>query len=236
LLEQEKDRVPFSIEEVKDENLEVSDIPPQEKIIIDESETEFQEAMRQSLLEEERKKKEMEELVKEEERLIKEQQMKDQEQSLLNRRIRKEQDEAYHKSLKEDQEKEKKKQEYYNKMMMEEEKIEEEKAIKMSLQLDKSSRCSEAFRNLPPEPSINDANTTHVVVRMPNGDRIERRFLSTDKIQLLKDFIDSKSIDFDLPDQYQIVSTYPKKTFNELGKTFSDYNLTGRILVAVEIL
>jgi len=46
--------------------------------------------------------------------------------------------------------------------------------------------------NLPEEPSASDPDACHIIIRLPiTGERVNRRFLKTDKVALLYDFIDS---------------------------------------------
>lgn len=45
---------------------------------------------------------------------------------------------------------------------------------------------------LPEEPSVEDPDSLELIFRMPlSGERVRRRFLKTDTISLLYDFIDS---------------------------------------------
>ena len=75
---------------------------------------------------------------------------------------------------------------------------------------------------LPEEPSADNADSLELVFRMPlSGERIRRRFLKSDSIGLLYDFVD------DLQNQgkckfegdagfcagYQIIQTMPRKVF-----------------------
>lgn len=49
---------------------------------------------------------------------------------------------------------------------------------------------------LRPEPEANNPDSTTIAFRKPTGNqRIQRRFLKTDKIQMLYDFIDSQSLE-----------------------------------------
>jgi len=44
---------------------------------------------------------------------------------------------------------------------------------------------------LPEEPAADDADSLEIILRMPfSGDRISRRFLKSDSIQVIYDFID----------------------------------------------
>ena len=44
---------------------------------------------------------------------------------------------------------------------------------------------------LPDEPEEGDQDAVKLVMRMPSGERVERRFLKSDPIKTLYDFVDS---------------------------------------------
>lgn len=45
--------------------------------------------------------------------------------------------------------------------------------------------------NLPPEPTKEDADSLELIFRLPDsGERVSRRFLKSDTVQLVYDFID----------------------------------------------
>jgi hypothetical protein len=163
-----------------------------------------------------------------------EEQRLQEEENKHNRMLREEQDRAFHESLLQDQERERAQQEEIRKQELEELQKEDEEAMKLSIELNRRKRCQDLADQLPPEPSIQSRNVTHIVIRMPTGDRLERRFLTTDKLQLLKDFVESKAFDYQLPPQYEIVNTFPKQTFSDLSITLGEAGLVGRSLVAVQ--
>lgn len=80
--------------------------------------------------------------------------------------------------------------------------------------------------SLPQEPQLEDGNAVALLVRMPDGSRHGRRFLKSDKLQTLFDFIDvGKAVK---PGTYRVVMSYPQRAFsvddssltlNELGLT-----------------
>ncbi|GAV85587.1 UBX domain-containing protein/UIM domain-containing protein [Cephalotus follicularis] len=66
--------------------------------------------------------------------------------------------------------------------------------------------------SLPQEPTIGDENAVTLLVRMPDGSRHGRRFLKSDKLQFLFDFIDvSRTVK---PGTYRVVRPYPRRAFN----------------------
>ncbi|KAG5231327.1 plant UBX domain-containing protein [Salix suchowensis] len=80
--------------------------------------------------------------------------------------------------------------------------------------------------SLRQEPAPDDKNAVTLLVRMPDGNRRGRRFLKSDKLQLLFDFIDvGRAVK---PGTYMVVRPYPRRAFsasdislslNELGLT-----------------
>ncbi|XP_022147325.1 plant UBX domain-containing protein 9 [Momordica charantia] len=63
----------------------------------------------------------------------------------------------------------------------------------------------------PPEPEINDKDTVSLLLRMPDGSRHECRFLKSDKLQLLFNFIYGKL--GMKPGTYRVVMPYPRRGF-----------------------
>ncbi|KAG2725094.1 hypothetical protein I3760_01G050400 [Carya illinoinensis] len=83
--------------------------------------------------------------------------------------------------------------------------------------LERSLAIKEA---LPPqEPAADDENVVTLLVRMPDGSRHGRRFLKSDKLQLLLDFIDVGRVV--KPGTYRVVRPYPRHAFS-----FSDCSLS----------
>ncbi|XP_022642017.1 plant UBX domain-containing protein 9 isoform X2 [Vigna radiata var. radiata] len=77
---------------------------------------------------------------------------------------------------------------------------------------------------LSKEPLLSDEVVT-IVVRMPDGGRCERRFLKTDKLELLFDFIDVSGAQ--KPGTYRFVKSYPRRAYsiNDCSSTFNEIGL-----------
>ncbi|KAI3727576.1 hypothetical protein L6452_16192 [Arctium lappa] len=135
------------------------------------------------------------------------------------RLIREQQDDEYLASLQADREKELQEQAAREAAMEEaQRKLEEEQEIERQLAAKEAS--------LPQEPTSDDENAVTLLVRMPDGSRRGRRFLKTDKLQYLFDFIDVGRVV--KPTAYRLVRPYPRRAFsdgegeltlNELGLT-----------------
>ncbi|XP_062191441.1 plant UBX domain-containing protein 8-like [Phragmites australis] len=107
----------------------------------------------------------------------------------------------------------------------------EEEGEKLRKQLEEEELESELAAkqaSLPKEPLPNDDGAVTVVVRMPDGRRQGRRFLKSDKLQSLFDFIDiSRTFK---PRTYRLVRSYPRRAFTdgESQMSLSDLGLTGK--------
>ncbi|OEL31245.1 Plant UBX domain-containing protein 8, partial [Dichanthelium oligosanthes] len=107
-------------------------------------------------------------------------------------------------------------------------KEEEEKLRKQHEEEELESELAAKQASLPKEPLQNDEGAVTVVVRMPDGSRRGRRFLKSDKLQYLFDFIDiSRTFK---PGTYRLVRSYPRRAFTdgERQMSLSDLGLTSK--------
>jgi len=84
---------------------------------------------------------------------------------------------------------------------------------------------------LPEEPTKETEDSLELIFRMPeSGDRIQRRFMKTDTVQIVYDFIDDLqdkgTCKFEgietYTDKYQIIQTRPKVEYDDKTKTLED--------------
>ena len=84
-------------------------------------------------------------------------------------------------------------------------------------------------QTLPPEPDENNPNKTTIVFRYPDGSQSkERRFLKTDKVQLLYFFIESLGREIYTEDEatsFDLIQPFPFKVYNEKEKTLEEERL-----------
>ncbi|XP_057976888.1 plant UBX domain-containing protein 8 [Malania oleifera] len=155
------------------------------------------------------------------------------------RLIREQQDDEYLASLQADQEKELKAMEEAKarrlmelaarEAALEEERRKEEESRKKLEEEEEFERelvAKEA--SLPEEPALDDENSVTLLVRMPNGSRRGRRFLKSDKLQSLFDFIDvGKGVK---PGTYRLVRPYPRRAFSdaECASSLNELGLTSK--------
>ncbi|XKL66963.1 hypothetical protein PGB90_010383 [Kerria lacca] len=127
---------------------------------------------------------------------------------ILNQSIREQQDEAYMESLRADQEKQRQRElerEEIRKIEMEKQRqIQEEMMKKRELEHQKT----QFLEKIPEEPSINNANCVCISFKMPNGERLERRFLSTHTLRDVYYYIFCNP---NLSGKFEIATNFPKK-------------------------
>lgn len=122
------------------------------------------------------------------------------------RLIREQQDDEYLAALQADREKELL-EEAAREAAMEEERRKEEEEQEIE------RRLAEKEASLPQEPKSDDENSVTLLVRMPDGSRRGRRFLRTDKLKYLFDFIDVGRVV--KPTTYRLVRPYPRRAFSD---------------------
>ncbi|GMJ06187.1 hypothetical protein like AT4G23040 [Hibiscus trionum] len=155
------------------------------------------------------------------------------------RLIREQQDDEYYASLQADREKELKaieeaearrlKEEAARKAALEEEQRKEEelrRKVEEEQEFERQLAAKEA--SLPEEPAANEQNAVTLLVRMPDGSRRGHRFLKSDRLQSLFDFIDiGRGVK---PGTYRLVRPYPRRAFSdgESSLTLNELGLTSK--------
>ncbi|ESW06958.1 hypothetical protein PHAVU_010G090600 [Phaseolus vulgaris] len=101
---------------------------------------------------------------------------------------------------------------------------EEESCKKMLEKKELVKKLDTKELRLSKEPLLSDEVIT-IVVRMPDGGRCERRFLKTDKLELLFEFIDACGAQ--KPGTYRFVRSYPRRAYsiNDCLSTFNEVGL-----------
>ncbi|CAN8308293.1 unnamed protein product [Cochlearia groenlandica] len=155
------------------------------------------------------------------------------------RLIREQQDDEYLASLQADRDKELKsirdaearqlEEEAARKAFLEEEKRKEEEAQrKLEEEQELERQLVEKEATLPKEPQADEDNAITLLVRMPDGTRRGRRFLRSDKLKCLFDFIDIGRVV--KPNTYRLVRPYPRRAFGdgESDSTLNDLGLSNK--------
>eukprot|EP01018_Ginkgo_biloba_P018066 Gb_05634 [translate_table: standard] len=148
------------------------------------------------------------------------------------RLLREQQDDEYLASLQADREKaevRRLEEEAAREAALAEEKRLQEEALRRLQEEEESERQLVAKKAaLPPEPAVEDENAVTLLVRMPDGSRRGRRFLKSDRLQSLFDFIDVGG--GVKPGTYRLVRHYPRRAFTdgEHGSSLSELGLTSK--------
>ncbi|KAI3985405.1 hypothetical protein MKX01_033719 [Papaver californicum] len=148
------------------------------------------------------------------------------------RLLREQQDDEYLASLQADREKAEARileEQAAREAALEEERKKEQEAQKKLLEEEEFERKLAAKEaSLPQEPATDNENAINLLIRMPDGSRLGRRFLKSDRLQSLFDFIDvGRAVK---PGTYRLVRPYPRRAFSdgESVISLSDLGLTGK--------
>jgi len=135
-----------------------------------------------------------------------------------SRKIREEQDKEYEESLKQDE--------------LKERKIMRQHQASITKAKRKEERMKRFEENSPIPPIELNQGVCSIVFRMPNGERVERRFYSNTKLQYLIDFAEAIS-DIDSIN-FQLVTNLPRTIYTEREITLENAGFTTKALLIVE--
>jgi len=134
----------------------------------------------------------------------------------FNRNIRSEQDQAFLETLRQDQEREEKKKNEEDVKKKEDEerkKVEEEEKRKEKEEQDEKEKIArlkiDLVDEIPEQPDSSHEDAIRVMIKLPDGQRLERRFLKTHSLKYIYYFVFCHP---ESPDEFSIMSNYPKKT------------------------
>ncbi|XP_036368329.1 FAS-associated factor 2 isoform X1 [Octopus sinensis] len=124
-----------------------------------------------------------------------------------DKELREQQDQAYYASLKADQEKDRKKQEAQR--IIEEQELEkrEQAAASNRLLMELEKEKDEARVLIPPEPPANAEDTVRIILTVPSGAHLERRFNKHTSLKYLYYFILCHE---SCPDDFKVLMNFPK--------------------------
>ncbi|KAI8904650.1 ubiquitin-related domain-containing protein [Entophlyctis helioformis] len=176
------------------------------------------------------------------------------------RLIREQQDAAYQESLRADREKARRAQEEQERQRREQEELERQERerlerIEVSSQprsnglapphalacllfhatQRRKQRKIEIAAALPAEPAATDSDLAKLGIRLPNGQRLIRRFRADDTVQLLCDFIETHDLSpLDLETDFVVVTPFPRKVFRDMSQTLRAAGLYPNASIVVE--
>jgi len=129
----------------------------------------------------------------------------------MTQTIRQEQDEALQDALRQDQEKERKKKEQEEL----EKRAEEEERRRVEQEQDRKDRIARAkidyASRVPDEPDTSASDAIRIVIKLPEGQRLERRFLKTESMKYLYYYVFCHP---ESPDDFDITTNFPRKVLN----------------------
>nr|XP_022916877.1 FAS-associated factor 2 [Onthophagus taurus] len=126
----------------------------------------------------------------------------------LNRSIRQHQDEAFLESLRADQEKDRLREEQ-KRLIEEEEKLRQKQILEEQQRRDDIARDKvESVHKVPTEPDERHPDAIHIVIKLPSGIRIDRRFLKTHSLEAIYYFVYCHP---EGPDNFEITTNFPKR-------------------------
>lgn len=152
--------------------------------------------------------------------------------------LRAQQDEAYEQSLRADEEKERRRQEQLEEVRKAQEAEENERKAEERRKEEIAQLKIDLADRVPSEPPPDSPNAVSVVFKLPNGARIERRFLSTDSLQDVYNYLFCHPSS---PDEFEITTNFPKRILYardrvEDTKTLSEVGLKNREVLFVNDL
>ncbi|KAL1201637.1 Plant UBX domain-containing protein 13 [Cardamine amara subsp. amara] len=114
------------------------------------------------------------------------------------------------------------------KALKEAKRMEEEARRKVEEEQELERQLVSKEASLPQEPPAGEENTITLLVRLPDGTRHGRRFLKSDKLQSLLDFVDICRVV--KPNTYRLVRPYPRHAFGdgESSSTLNEIGLTSK--------
>lgn len=91
-----------------------------------------------------------------------------------------------------------------------------------------------ARARLPPEPAEDAEGVASIKVLLPNRTELHRRFLSSDKVQALYDFVTVDAAAEVGQKSFVLMLSHPRKALSEKEKTLEEVNLSGRAVVRLQ--
>jgi len=157
-----------------------------------------------------------------------------------SQQLRQEQNLEFERALQADREREAREQEERLRLERAEDearnKAELEAALELSEKLDKEANLKRKRDRLGAEPPAG-ADTTKLRIMLPNGSKIDRKFLASETIEAVRDFIDVHLGDNDIPiETYSLSTNYPKRAFHNDSETLMEAGLHPQSVLYVQDL
>lgn len=126
--------------------------------------------------------------------------------------------------------------EYEQSLALDRAKAQSEKEEKSRLER-AASLLDEKRARIPAAPPANcDQPTAELLIRLPSGKRMQRRFYASNTIGDVYDFVDVESGSELQDDSYCLVSPFPRKSFSDRSVTLSEADLSNKAVLVVDRL
>lgn len=126
----------------------------------------------------------------------------------FNQTLREQQDQAYLESLRSDEEKERRRCEERRRLEEEEKQRLEEEQQEQNRREELEKQKHSFSLNIPEEPASDNPNAVHIVLKLPDGTRLERRFLRDHTLEAIFYYVFCHP---SAPDTFEIATNFPKR-------------------------
>ncbi|XP_066992860.2 FAS-associated factor 2 isoform X2 [Anabrus simplex] len=126
----------------------------------------------------------------------------------FNQTLRQQQDQAYLESLMADQEKERRRCEERQRREGEERQQREKEMEEQHRREEIQRKKVEYLTYIPDEPSLDHPEAVHIVIKLPDGTRLERRFLQTHSLEAIFYYVFCHPLS---PNNFEIATNFPKR-------------------------
>lgn len=99
--------------------------------------------------------------------------------------------------------------------------------------LESENAKMQKMQNVPPEPEADAPNRVDLQIRVPDGRRVRRRFLSSHTLGQVYDYLYVEGFLSDT-EAFQLVSTMPRKEYKDRKETLADAGLQGQCALMLE--
>merc|ERR1712110_1186967 len=129
----------------------------------------------------------------------------------MNAEIRQEQDAAFQETLRMDQERERLKREAEEAIIRAEEEEKEKERLEIARKEEIQRQKIELVSEIPQEPDANDPDSVRILIKLPEGQRLERRFIKQQSLKYLYYYVFCHP---ESPDEFDITTNFPRKVLN----------------------
>lgn len=112
-----------------------------------------------------------------------------------------------------------------------------EEELKQREQEQQAARELEMKRSrLPAEPPAGEPGRLLLMLRLPKGQRLQRAFRSSETVGTIYDFVDIQQLEELAGEQYRLVSTMPRKAYEDRQVTLADAGIQNQFVLMVELV